>query len=210
MATYFTNTQPYLMKDRVVNLVLTDLVVCRLCHEMLWKPVACQTCEIPYCLSCIKTWILESKESVCCPSGCLKYTERKCPPAIVRILSDLKIICRYKVNGCCEILSYDKLETYEEICDYQLLTCSGCQEKFTKKDSDKHQSQCSLVSLTCNECSTVYQRQDAHEHTEIVCLRIQLHKHREQTIKNEQIQNDRMSRFESQMKVVIKALQQLK
>ena len=197
MATSFIHDDPYLSKERVIDLLLSDLIICRLCENVLWLPVACQTCETAFCTSCIKTWKIETPEPTRCPTDCSEYIQRNCPSTINYILRKLQIFCRYESNGCTEILSYNRLETHEEVCDYRLRTCSGCQEKFIKKNFKEHYNQCPMVSLTCSQCDTVYQRHDEDEHTEIRCLRIQLHQLRDRMIKIEQIQNDKINQMES-------------
>jgi coenzyme F420-reducing hydrogenase delta subunit len=198
------------MEDRVINLALSDLVVCHLCQGILWLPVACQTCETAYCMSCIKAWLLESEEPVRCPNECSTYIQRKCPTAITHILTKLQVICRYKSNGCTEVLLYDRLETHEEVCGYRLLTCSGCKEQVVKNNFKEHYDHCLLIPLTCTECSTVYERQDAHEHTEMKCLFVQLHQLRDRQIKNEQIQSDKIKQIENQLTEIIQQLRSIK
>jgi len=75
---------------------ITDLE-CSICHDLLWKPVACQTCETPFCLACIHQW---HNGNLNCPNGCKIYIERKCPPFVARLLAQLQISCFYKSKGC--------------------------------------------------------------------------------------------------------------
>lgn len=79
-----------------------DHLECSICREILWKPVACQSCETPFCSACINRWLVE--KSIKCPHGCPTYAERKCPPFIVKILSQLQIACFFESNGCNEVL----------------------------------------------------------------------------------------------------------
>ncbi|CAF2068235.1 unnamed protein product [Rotaria magnacalcarata] len=181
--------QPYLVQDRVKNLTLPDHTICSLCRGILWKPVACQTCETPFCSSCIKSWQIETSEPTRCPANCSKYIQRKCPRAITSILSNLQTICRYKQNGCTKIVPYSDLQTHEETCDHRLITCSGCQKEVVKKDFQDHHSKCQLVLLRCPECAAVYQRQDEGSHTETVCLRVRLHQLQNQSKQHEAVWN---------------------
>jgi hypothetical protein len=102
MAASLIKDQLYLAQDRVNNLTFPDHIVCFLCHGILWIPVACQTCETSYCLSCINSWQIETSEPTRCPNNCSQYVQRKCSSAITAILSSLQVICRYKANGCVE------------------------------------------------------------------------------------------------------------
>ncbi len=211
MASSFIRDRPYLSKDRIINLLLSDLVICPLCQGVLWLPEACEDCETTYCASCIKAWKIETpSEPTLCPNDGLQYIKRKCPPAINHILSKLQVICRYKPNGCSEILPYGYLETHEELCDYRLRTCSGCKAEIIKMNFNEHYSQCPVVSLTCPECNTVFQRQDQDEHTETKCLRIQLNQLRDEMMQNEQKTNVQINQIESQMNSFIEIIEQLK
>jgi hypothetical protein len=210
MTASFINDQlPNLAQDRVENLSYADLVVCRLCQGILWLPVACKTCEIPYCLSCIKNWQLECSESGKCPNNCSQYIQRACPPAIAHILAKLQVICRYEPNGCTETLLYDKLNGHEDACGYRQLTCSGCKKEIAKKDYNEHDNQCKFVLLTCSECSTVYQRQDADKHSETKCLRVQLNELRDQLIQNEEAQSVKINQLKSQVNTLVETIAQL-
>ena len=133
-------------KSRVHNLTLSDLVVCSLCDGILRSPIACRACEKPYCLSCIKTWQIETAGSTRCPNNCLEFVQLRCAPPFLHLLSTLQVSCRYESNGCTETLSYNNLETHEKVCDYRLLTCSGCEEKIVQEDFEEHRRTCPLAS----------------------------------------------------------------
>jgi hypothetical protein len=74
---------------------------CPICHDLLWKPVACQTCETPFCLACIHQWHNGNSN---CPNGCKVYIERKCPPFVAKLLAQLQISCFYQSKGCEEVI----------------------------------------------------------------------------------------------------------
>jgi len=80
-----------------------DLLECSICHDLLWKPVACQSCETPFCSICINQWLTNNPNK--CPNQCEAYTERKCPPFIVKLLSQLQISCSYQEQGCEEVIT---------------------------------------------------------------------------------------------------------
>jgi hypothetical protein len=209
MTTPFIKDQPYLTQDRVNNLTLSELVVCSLCQGILWLPVACRTCEIPYCSSCIKSWKLS--EPTRCPSNnCSQYNQRDCPRSNITILSLLQVVCRYRSHGCTQTLPYNNLETHEEECGFRPITCSGCQEKIVKKDFKEHHRKCLLVLLTCPECDTIYQRQNEGNHTETICLRVQLHKLRDQVKQNEKTWNDKFSQLQRQVNHITDTTRTLK
>ena len=45
--------------ERVCNPTAVNFIdlECAICHDILWKPVACQSCETPFCSPCIQQWL---------------------------------------------------------------------------------------------------------------------------------------------------------
>ncbi len=199
MAAHFIQDEPYLAKDRVINLTLPDLVTCPLCDGILWLPIACRICEKPYCLSCIEAWQKVTTESTPCPKPCTGFDRRLCPQANIHVLNTLKVTCRYQPNGCEETLPYNNLETHEEACGYRQIICSGCDDRIIKKDFNEHYNTCPLVLITCTECNSVYERQHESQHTELKCLRVQLNQVRELAKQNQEENKYRLNSLESQI-----------
>ncbi|CAM4953960.1 unnamed protein product [Rotaria socialis] len=160
-----------------------DHLECCICHEILWKPVACQSCETPFCSACIRQWLNEYPAQ--CPNRCQAYNERKCPPFVAKVLSQLKVACVYDSNGCEEIISYEALDKHEVECGFQLHRCSGCQSEILKKDLNNHEINCEAIEIVCPDCRIVYKRGDATKiHTETVCLKEQLRQLRNESKEN--------------------------
>jgi hypothetical protein len=82
--------------------VNTTHLECPICHDLLWKPVACQTCEKPFCSPCITKWL--SKHLNQCPNQCPTYVERKCPPLYATLLAELQVRCFYQSKGCEQVI----------------------------------------------------------------------------------------------------------
>jgi hypothetical protein len=74
---------------------------CSICRDLLWKPTACQSCQVSFCKSCISQCLVN--DSIKCPNGCETYTERKCSPIIAKLLGQLKMACFYESDGCEEV-----------------------------------------------------------------------------------------------------------
>ncbi|CAF3210251.1 unnamed protein product [Rotaria sp. Silwood2] len=160
-----------------------DHLKCPICHELLWKPVACQSCETPFCSTCIHQWLVNHPKN--CPNRCKTYIERKCPPVVAKLLAELKIVCFYESTGCNEVISYEGLDKHEIECSFQSHLCPGCQSQILKKDFDNHQNNCASIELTCQDCALVYKRGNAdRQHTEVICLREQLRQFREESKEN--------------------------
>lgn len=193
-----SNEEPYLNKDRVKNPVYPELIICSICKGILWLPKACDSCETPYCSPCMKNWQLTKSIPIPCPNTCSSFSERRCPVAVLYILSRLEVRCRYEICGCNETLLHNSLETHEEECGYRPIACRGCEQEIAKKDFKSHKSTCSLVLLTCSECNSIYKRQDETKHTETKCLREQLIQ-----------QKDKINQFENRMNSPAESFKQL-
>ena len=92
-----------LSTDRVQGSSGIDLddIFCPICHNLLWKPIACQLCETHFCTMCIARWLELNPNK--CPLRCDKYVERPCSRFIIKQLSKLKIDCIHQENGCEEV-----------------------------------------------------------------------------------------------------------
>ncbi len=95
-----------LSSDRVCGQSATNIdhLECSICHKLLWKPVACQTCETSFCSACINRWLIKSQNK--CPNRCEPYIERRCPPLTAKLLSQLQISCSYQSNGCQQVVRH--------------------------------------------------------------------------------------------------------
>ncbi len=76
---------------------------CSICHDVLWKPIACQSCETPFCSACIDQWLANNQNK--CPNRCESYKDRKCHPFIAELLAGLQISCFYKSTGCEQVVT---------------------------------------------------------------------------------------------------------
>jgi hypothetical protein len=115
-------------------------LLCSICQNVLWKPLACATCENSFCGGCIRTWInKQTHKQVTCPFNCV-FQEKRAPPILNTFLSKLKIYCAYAPNGCEEVLSYDALERHEQTCQCENTPCRICQKSVSRRDkNNKHE-----------------------------------------------------------------------
>ncbi len=117
----------------------TELLCC-ICQNVLWKPVACSTCENAFCASCIRTWTNKQNSfgQATCPFHC-RFQEKRAPPILNNLLSKLQIYCAYAPNGCQEVVLYDALEKHEETCQYERTPCRICETPVSHRDqNNKH------------------------------------------------------------------------
>ncbi len=135
----------YLEPNRICNNnryseVGSELLCC-ICQNVLWKPVACSTCENSFCADCMRTWTNKqnSSKQVTCPFNCA-FREKRAPPILNSLLSKLQIYCAYAPNGCDEVLSYDGLEKHEQECQYERTPCQICKKPVSHRDqNNKHE-----------------------------------------------------------------------
>ncbi len=97
-----------LSSDRVQGPTGIDLdnIICSICHEILWKPVFCQSCENHFCSACITKWLKEKPGK--CPMRCDTYIEKACARFVSKHLAKLQIKCIYESSGCEEV-TYPKM-----------------------------------------------------------------------------------------------------
>ncbi len=112
-----------------------DELICSICHNVLWKPVACSTCENAFCATCVRTWINKqtSVGQATCPFNC-RFQEKRAPPILNSFLSKLQIVCAYAPNGCRQVVSYDALEKHEETCPSERSPCQICRTLVSNRD----------------------------------------------------------------------------
>jgi len=145
-------------------------VTCSICHKIFWKPVCCSECENSFCKFCMRQWFQKSKE---CPNRCV-FKAKKVPPVIKDMLSDIKVTCFYRGNGCGENLSYDNLEKHQNECGFVAFECGGCKNLFCKNKLEGHEKDCPLVMVKCDHCEATITRVEMKSHTEVACLQSQV------------------------------------
>jgi len=148
-----------------------ERVTCSICHNILWKPICCSECEYSFCKYCISKWSLQSKG---CPNRCRHFIEKRVPPILNDILSDIKVACLYSINGCGEVLRYNALEKHENECGFVASECRGCKKLICKKELEIHEARCDSVILKCKNCESMLKRVEMQSHTQVDCLQFQV------------------------------------
>ncbi|CAF1509584.1 unnamed protein product [Adineta steineri] len=160
-----------LSTDRIVNNQASTLehLFCSICHEVLWHPVTCGTCEHSFCETCINEWFQHQQR---CPNTCEYQQRARVPHLLTQLLSQLKATCKNTTNGCIEIIPYEALEKHEQTCLYEMRKCQGCLKSILKQNVDQHELQCEYLEILCINCQATYRRRDTHNAIE--CLRNQM------------------------------------
>ncbi|CAF3752506.1 unnamed protein product [Rotaria sp. Silwood1] len=170
-----TSQQKHLSSERILSIPKVDIddLECSICRGLLWKPVACQSCETSFCSTCINQWLIDHPKH--CPNRCETYIERKCPPFIAKLLAQLNMKCFYQSHGCDQVTSYEEIDKHEIECGFQPRQCSGCKSEILEKNFDNHMGTCPLIDLKCQTCKLIFKRADFNQkHTEIICLKEQI------------------------------------
>ena len=157
--------------DRIDGKFDDDFISCPICSNVLWKPVACKTCENAFCMKCIRIWLKDNPNK--CPFQC-RFQERKPPPILLKILSKLQLTCRHATNGCAAVLSYEALEKHEQQeCGYQLVQCPVCSKEMLQKELESHAAEeCPSKEVTCFKCGSAYLQREGHREEQ--CLQAQI------------------------------------
>ncbi|CAD8092212.1 unnamed protein product [Paramecium sonneborni] len=169
-------------QSRIFNLaevkVFLDEVICPICCHIIISPKICKECDQSYCGKCIQTWFEKSanQQCPCCRVG-LNYKSKylhnqgimddKVPKVLLKLLSKLLLTCKYKQEGCEEIITYDFREKHENhYCQYQEQVCQniGCYETMFRKDLEDHHLECKYGRVQCKYCSKDQLRMDIELH----------------------------------------------
>ena len=114
-------------REWILNL-LTNLLQCKICMNLLNDPYDCIHCNQTFCKKCIKNYINTNKK---CPYDIYFKNSPKQPniqkekvqfnikPSsanITKIINSLKIYCKYRKNGCNSELSIEQVKDHENNC----------------------------------------------------------------------------------------------
>jgi hypothetical protein len=189
--------------ERVINSneSSTDLIMCSICHDILWKPSTCETCDNSFCTACIALWF-ETHPDIC-PNNCAYRQRQRLPLLLVQLLSKLKLTCKNQHTGCKEVLSYESLEQHELQRDFHLEQCSGCLKPMLKKERNIHERSCNQVELQCHVCQAKYKRVVGHNEVECLqnCL-VQLQLKIQLLEENDRHQKTRFEELEAKLAIL--------
>lgn len=71
---------------------------CKICQNLLWKPVECSHCRNLYCSECVRSPTMPQARR-----RCQNYIEGKCHPVILSQLNRLRIACIHRNEGCPQV-----------------------------------------------------------------------------------------------------------
>ena len=95
-----TTTKEKFLSERVKDKAGANLndLECSICHDLVWKPIACTNCDAFFC----SDNSLAKNPELCHDKEkrCSSFAERKCPTFITRQLARLQLTCVNLPNGC--------------------------------------------------------------------------------------------------------------
>ncbi|CAD8070567.1 unnamed protein product [Paramecium primaurelia] len=174
--------EQFVDQSRIINLsevkVFLDEVICPICCHIIIDPKICSECDQTFCGKCILRWFQKSPnhQCPCCRKDLNKKNgyynnqsimDDKVPKVMLKLLSKLMLTCRYRQDGCEEIISYDFREKHEnQYCQYQEQCCDnvGCYETMLRKDFEDHQLECRYGIVQCKYCQEDKLRMDIELH----------------------------------------------
>ena len=162
--------QDGISEERIINAKENDKIlqklICCICLNILWKPVACSQCQANFCENCIKAWLNKSPEE--CPNRC-SFKKINVSPIVNEFLSEFLIKCQLSDKGCQQILRYNELEKHEKNCSYKDTPCKGCGQLLRGDVLVQHEKDCGLVKVTCGACANQFSKIDIKNHSEVEC-----------------------------------------
>ncbi|CAD8167700.1 unnamed protein product [Paramecium pentaurelia] len=162
----------YIDVVRILNFeevkVFIDELICPICSHILIDPRICLDCSQGFCKQCLSQWFNQyhSKTCPCCRSISNQPNDgSQAPKLLFKLLSKLKISCKYYNNGCTESICYDNKEKhYDNECEYRLIICQYCLGKIIKINSKTHFQECEFKPIQCTWCSQTFSYYDYQTH----------------------------------------------
>lgn len=100
----------------LVDLRLQDFL-CAICLEFPVKPLECKKCKQLFCLTCLETW--KQQHPDICPLRCPRPRFSSISESFDRILSSVRVKCKYHVLGCTETRVCSEIQRHEAECPLQ-------------------------------------------------------------------------------------------
>lgn len=145
---------------------LGEFYKCNICKKIMINPTDCEICGHSFCNDCIT----KTK----CPFGCEKKSLKPSSMGIKNLLNNLKFSCSNE--GCKETISYLDIKTHDNNCPYQKMVCPNkdCEKQLLKKDLENHiNNDCEYVMIKCSYCNNKFPRAQIAEHEKMCAMSYQ-------------------------------------
>ena len=150
---------------------IMDILKCKLCKKILLNPYDCSKCGNTFCYYCINKL---KQNNLPCPFNCKSFDITPSSVGIKKFLNPLKFECKYKKNGCQEIIPYMNIENHENNCPFNVTDCpnSQCKQKIRNNMLENHiQNECPYTLFKCKNCGLNLNRKELLLHSKL-CLQI--------------------------------------
>ena len=170
------NDEGGISESRLINnnsniKTIMNILKCKICKNILLNPYDCSKCGNTFCYNCISKL---KQNKLPCPFNCKLFEITPSSFGIKKFLNQLKFYCKFKNNGCNEIISYLDIESHENSCPFNIATCPNiqCKQKIKNDMLENHiQNECPYTLFKCNNCNLNLNRKDMLLHNKI-CLQI--------------------------------------
>ncbi len=84
---------PDLIKNSDFYNTISEIVKCSICHNILYLPKTCSSCENHFCKNCISDWVKVNKSDTACPFKCSKNEFKTSLRIVTSLLDKLQFKC---------------------------------------------------------------------------------------------------------------------
>ncbi|XP_054152774.1 uncharacterized protein LOC128951552 [Oppia nitens] len=109
----------------------TDELMCCICQAIVCQPMVAQCCQQLFCSDCINDWL---RDHHTCPYDRQLLAADKLtypPKVLVNIVSNLRITCDYRDQGCHHTVPVHMLAKHVMECPYNVVDCPQCHCRYT-------------------------------------------------------------------------------
>ena len=149
-----------------------DHFTCKICLEILKKPVQCQQNEHYFCTSCITQHLKRNQTCPLCMEELTLETLRPIPRVVADLISQYDVpLCKNVQRGCKEVVKHQDLPFHHEVCAFAPVSCSieGCGETVNKQDLASHEKEsCKFRKIKCEDCDEEMTYRDHVKHSCVV------------------------------------------
>lgn len=143
--------------DDLLQESFLDDFSCKICLEILRKPMQCQLNEHYFCATCITKHLDISPTCPMCMDELTPETLRAAPRVIANVASQFKIPrCDHVQRGCKDTIQLEDLPFHHKVCAFAPVLCSnqGCNETLNRRDKESHErTSCMLRKTECEVCN---------------------------------------------------------
>ena len=151
---------------------LTEELICPICNNLVYDPICCKKCNIPFGRGCLHKWFQINKSGECPTSKCGKLEPEVMPKIFIKLINKIKLKCLN--DECSEIISHDNYYKHVGNCPLGQFKCHarGCKFKGNREEIIIHLEVCSKLFEICKYCKGKFKKENfaAHEANKDECF----------------------------------------